>query len=99
MYTFANLEAAYFLHSLHALTTLLCFRETHNKILPVCISKDIIEQLVERDGMTIAKEKPLPLRAFMKLFVEFVVSLKHSSELSEVGRLYSFNRNFFFLHR
>lgn len=48
-YSSSHMEAAYFLHSLHALTNLLCFHETHRKLLPVAVCKDVIEQLCDED--------------------------------------------------
>ncbi|KAH9277910.1 Protein broad-minded [Echinococcus granulosus] len=84
-YSCSHLEAAYFLHSLHALTTLLCFRETHSKILPITISKEVIKQLTDRDKATLIKGKALPTRTFIKLFVEFILSLKHTETTVDIG--------------
>ncbi|VDM17033.1 unnamed protein product [Hydatigera taeniaeformis] len=82
-YSSSHLEAAYFLHSLHALTTLFCFHETHSKILPVAITKDVIKQLSDQDRATLIKGKALPMRTFMKLFIEFLISLEYNAAMED----------------
>nr|CDS33160.2 protein broad minded [Hymenolepis microstoma] len=78
-FTSHHIKSAYFLHSLHALTTLLCSKESHSKIFPINISKRTINNFADEDRTTLVKSGTLPVRIFMKLYMGFILNLKEES--------------------
>uniref|UniRef100_A0A5K3ER29 Protein broad-minded n=2 Tax=Mesocestoides corti TaxID=53468 RepID=A0A5K3ER29_MESCO len=85
IYASSHIQAAHFLHSLHALTRLLCYREAHSKLFPVAVSKSVLQKLSEPAKVDLVTGTGVSIRTFMRLLIEFILSLNYEDTSKPPG--------------